>query len=309
VLRTRRRRCLLCLATAVAASACLVPTATAAHVDPQVAGLQVALRAYKVYAGPIDGISGPATRRGIRHFQKRVGLQVDGVAGPATRRAFGPLGRPLFGKRTLQRGLFGFDVSVLQFLLARRGELVPISGYFDARTARALRHYQRTHELSADGVAGKLTLTALTPAPAHAAKAALVRSTSSVQSRVTTLLDYWADHYGVDRRLVRAVAWQESGYQTNLTSSAGAWGVMQILPGTWKYVETVLIGRPVPHTTSGNIHVGVAYLRQLLREFGGSERRALAAWNQGPASLRRHGALRETKAFVANVLALRSSPI
>jgi Transglycosylase SLT domain/Putative peptidoglycan binding domain len=309
VLRTRRRRCLLCLVTVVAASACLVPTATAAHVDPQVAGLQVALRAYKLYAGPIDGISGPATRSGIKHFQKRVGLQVDGVAGPATRRAFGPLGRPLFGKRTLQRGLFGFDVSVLQFLLARGGELVPISGYFDARTARALRHYQRAHELSADGVAGKLTLTALTPQSADAAKAALVRSTSSTPSRVTALLDYWADHYGVDRRLVRAVAWQESGYQTNLTSSAGAWGVMQILPGTWKYVETVLIGHPVPHTTSGNIHVGVAYLRQLLREFGGSERRALAAWNQGPASLRRRGALRETKAFVANVLALRRSPI
>jgi hypothetical protein len=309
VLRTRRRRCLLCLATVVAASACLVPTATAAYVDPQVAGLQVALRAYKLYTGPIDGISGPATRSGIKLFQKRVGLQVDGVAGPATRRAFGPLGRPLFGKRTMQRGLFGFDVSVLQFLLARGGELVPISGYFDARTARALRHYQRAHELSADGVAGRLTLTALTPPPARAAQAVLVRSTSATPSRVTALLDYWADHYGVDRRLVRAVAWQESGYQTNLTSSAGAWGVMQILPGTWKYVEKVLIGHPVPHTTSGNIHVGVAYLRQLLREFGGSERRALAAWNQGPASVRRHGALRETKAFVANVLALRRSPI
>lgn len=309
MLRTRRRRLLLCLVTVVAASACAVPTALAGKVDPQVAGLQVALRAYKLYAGPVDGISGPATRRGVKRFQKRVGLQVDGVAGPATRRAFGPLGRPLFGKRTLQRGLFGFDVSVLQFLLARGGQLVPISGYFDARTARALRHFQRAHALIADGVAGKLTLTAFAPPATRAAKAVPVRSTTSVRSHVTTLLDYWADHYGVDRRLVRAVAWQESGYHTNLTSSAGAWGVMQILPGTWKYIEMVLVGHPVPHTTSGNIHVGVAYLRQLLREFGGSERRALAAWNQGPASLRRRGALRETRAFVANVLALRRSSI
>lgn len=308
MLRTRRRR-LLCLLAVVAASACLVPTATAAKVDPQVAGLQVALRAYKLYAGPIDGISGPATRRGVKRFQKRVGLQVDGVAGPATRRAFGPLGRPLFGKRTMQRGLFGFDVSVLQFLLARGGELVPISGYFDARTAGALRRFQRAHALTADGVAGERTLTAFAPPAAPRPQAVLVSSTSSVQSQVRPLLDYWADHYGVDRRLVRAVAWQESGYQPNLTSSAGAWGVMQIQPATWTYVETVLIGHPVPHTTSGNIHVGVAYLRHLLREFGGSERRALAAWNQGPASVRKHGALRETRAFVRNVLALRSSLI
>ena len=126
---------------------------------------------------------------------------------------------------------------------------------------------------------------------------------------VRTLLDRWAAHYGVDKKLVRAVAWMESGYQTNLTSAAGAWGVMQILPGTWSYVETILIGREVPRTASGNIRVGVAYLRQLLREFDGNERKALAGWYQGPASVRRNGVLRETKVFVANVLALRDSSV
>ena len=47
------------------------------------------------------------------------------------------------------------------------------------------------------------------------------------------MLDSWAAHYGVDRRLVRAVVWMESGFQTDLTSLVGAWGVMQITPGTW----------------------------------------------------------------------------
>src|ERR671937_3023210 len=134
--------------------------AAAARVDPQVAGLQVALRAYGLYSGPIDGIAGPATARGVRGFQRRAGLVVDGKAGPATRRALGPLGRPLFGKRTLRRGLFGWDVSALQFLLARRGELVPISGYFDGRTERALRRFQRARRLAVDGVVGARTLTA-----------------------------------------------------------------------------------------------------------------------------------------------------
>jgi hypothetical protein len=303
----RTVRPILCVLALVAASSWLAPTA-AARVNPQVAGLQVALRAYKLYGGPIDGISGPATRRGIKRFQQRVGLQVDGRPGRATRSAFGPLGRPLFGKRTMHRGLFGWDVSVLQFLLARRGELVPISGYFDARTARALRHFQHARRLVADGVAGTQTFAVLRSREPTTAKPVLVR-TSTPTKQVPALLDYWSAHYAVDRRLVRAVAWMESGFQTDLTSSVGAWGVMQILPGTWSYVETVLIGRTVPRTASGNIHVGVAYLRQLLREFGGDERQALAAWYQGPTSVRKRGAIRETKIFVANVLALRSSSI
>lgn len=282
----------------------------AARADPQVAGLQVALRAYGLYGGPIDGISGPATRRGVRRFQQRAGLTVDGRAGRSTRRALGPLGHPLFGRRTLRLGRFGWDVSVLQFLLARRGELVPIDGYFDARTELALRRFQRARRLAADGIAGTRTLAAFTQRTPTALHPVLVRAvTSTPTTRVRALLDYWAAHYGVDRKLVRAVAWMESGYQTNLTSPVGAWGVMQILPPTWAYVETVLVGGDVPRTASGNIRVGVLYLRELLREFAGSERLALAAWYQGPASVRQRGALGETKVFVANVLALRDGSV
>jgi hypothetical protein len=292
-------------------SAAAPSTAAAAGVNPQTAGLQVALRAYGLYSGAIDGIAGPATRRGVAQFQRRVGLRPDGVAGPATRRAFGPLGRPLFGRRTLHRGIFGWDVSVLQFLLARRGELVPVSGYFDARTEHALRHFQRARNLAVDGIAGSRTLAAFrhrSPVAVHPVLVSSVSATPAAQVRA--LLDYWAGLYGVDRQLVRALAWMESGFQTNLTSKAGAWGVMQILPPTWLYVETVLLGgQKVPHTASGNIRVGVLFLRQLLREFNGSERLALAGWYQGPASVRRRGLLKETKRFVANVQALQGSSV
>jgi len=301
-----RRLVLICVLVGL----CWAPAATAARVDPQVAGLQVALRAFGVYTGPVDGIAGPATKRGVVRFQRRAGLTPDGKAGAATRRAFGPLGRPLFGRRAMRRGSFGWDVAVLQFLLARRGELVPVSGYFDARTDAALRRFQRARRLAADGVAGSRTLAAFHGRSPTAVKPVLVKATTATPaSRVRALLDYWAAHYGVDRKLVRAVAWMESGYQTNLTSSAGAWGVMQILPVTWSYAETVLIGQKVPRTASGNIRVGVAFLRQLLREFAGDERKALAAWYQGPASVRKNGILRESKVFVANVLALKSSAL
>jgi peptidoglycan hydrolase-like protein with peptidoglycan-binding domain len=300
-----RRAVLICFAAAF----WLAPTA-AARVDPQVAGLQVALRAFGVYTGAIDGIAGPSTKRGVMKFQERAGLRADGKAGPATRRALGPLGRPLFGKRPMRRGLFGWDVAVLQFLLARRGELVPVDGYFDARTDRALRRFQKARRLAADGVAGSRTFAAFTrPAPT-AVKPVLVKAISTTPAdRVRVLLDYWAAHYGVERKLVRALAWMESGYQADLTSSAGAWGVMQILPVTWSYAETVLIGKKVPRTASGNIRIGVVYIRQLLREFRGNERRALAAWYQGPASVRKNGILAESKIFLRNVLALKSSSL
>jgi hypothetical protein len=299
-------RRLLCLSAFLLVA--LPPAPASARVIPQVAGLQVALRAYGLYLGPIDGIAGPATTRGVRRFQQRVGLPVDGRAGLATRRAMGPLGRPLFGKRTLRRGAFGWDVSVLQFLLARRGELVPIDGFFDAQTERALRRFQRARSLAADGVAGTRTFAAFTRRAPQAVRPVLVRSVTPA-NKVRALLDKWAVRYGVDKKLVRAVAWMESGFQTNLTSAAGAWGVMQILPVTWSYVETVLVGHKVPRTTSGNIRVGVVYLRQLLREFAGDERKALAGWYQGPVSVRKRGVLRETKVFVANVLALRDSSV
>ena len=104
-------------------------------------------------------------------------------------------------------------------------------------------------------------------------------------------------------RFIRALAWIESGWQPNVVSSVGAFGVMQVTPATWEFVQTVLVGHPIARTVDGQIQVGVLFIRHLYREFGGNVRRALAAYNQGPASLRRNGMYRETRRFVANVLA------
>jgi LysM repeat protein len=116
----------------------------------------------------------------------------------------------------------------------------------------------------------------------------------------------WSAHYGVDARLVRALAWMESGYQPGVVSSAGAVGVMQVMPDTWEYVETVLIGHSVPRTADGNVRVGTAFLAHLLRAFGGDERRALAAYYQGERAVRRIGLLPESKRYVASILALKN---
>jgi hypothetical protein len=289
---------------AVLAGLTLVATAQAGN--PQIAGLQVALRAYGLYNGPIDAIAGPKTVSATRAFQRRAGIPVDGRAGPATRRALGPLGTPVFGRRTLRRGLFGWDVSVLQFMLARRSQLVPVYGFFDRATERALRRYQRSRRLAADGVAGPVTISALARGTRGVRPARPRRPQPAPATSVRAMLTNWAIAYRLDPGLVRALAWMESGFQPGLVSSAGARGVMQVLPGTRHYVQSILIGHKVPNSTSGNIRIGVVYLRQLLREFRWSHKRALAAWYQGPASLRRHGQLPVTRQFVANVLALRT---
>ena len=289
-------RRLAALCAAIAALGFAEPAA--AVTNPQIAGLQVALRARGLYGGPIDAIAGPATVRAVRTFQRRHGLVVDGIAGPQTRRALGRLGRPLFGRRTMRRGYVGWDVSVLQFLLGRRGfRPGGIDGRFGLGTEQAVRRYQRGARLLVDGIAGTATIGSLSPSAAGGravTKAAIRRS-----------IDFWARWYGIDPRLARALAWMESGYQPNLTSHAGAWGVMQVTGATWEFVETVLLGAPVPRTAYGNVRVGVAYLHHLLHAFRGSERLALAAYHQGPYSLRRRGMFGETRRFVAAVLALR----
>jgi LysM repeat protein len=149
------------LALAAALAAGLGAVAPAAALNPQHAGLQVALRAQGLYLGPIDGLVGPRTVAAVRAFQRSHRLRVTGIADLRTRRALGPLGTPLFGSRTLTRGTFGWDVAVLQFLLNRHGVRVPVNAYLYGTTVRGLQRYHRALHVTADGVAGPATVAAL----------------------------------------------------------------------------------------------------------------------------------------------------
>jgi peptidoglycan hydrolase-like protein with peptidoglycan-binding domain len=293
---------LTCLSVVTALA---LPAAAHAVTNPQIPGLQVALKARGYYAGPIDGIAGAMSATGVRRFQRHVGIVVDGVAGPITRGKLGRLGRPLFGQRHLiVSGNVGWDVSVLEFFLKRRGFWPgSVDGHFTERTRRAVMRYQRGRHLAVDGLVGPQTLASF------GVRSAVPQPTHSTARRsgkgARALLGYWARYYGLRPSLVKALAWQESGFQQHVRSSVGARGVMQVTPQTWSYVEMVLLGRNVRHGMDGNIHVGVAYLRQLLHEFHFNLRLAIGAYNQGPAAVRAHGLFPKTRAFVANVLALR----
>ena len=113
--------------------------------------------------------------------------------------------------------------------------------------------------------------------------------------------------HGISPSLAAAVAWQESGFQNGVVSSANARGVMQILPGTWTWIQDQLADRQLsPDSAVDNVHAGVMYLRQLLADSRGDEATALASYYQGAASVRQLGLLPDTQRYVANVTALKS---
>jgi LysM repeat protein len=111
--------------------------------------------------------------------------------------------------------------------------------------------------------------------------------------------------HGVSPSLAAAVAWQESGFQNGVVSSANARGVMQVLPGTWDWIQQQSGQRLDPNSATDNVRAGVMYLGQLLRDFGGDEASAVASYYQGAASVKRLGLLPETQRYVADVMALR----
>lgn len=117
-----------------------------------------------------------------------------------------------------------------------------------------------------------------------------------------------ASEHGVPPSLAEAIAEQESGFNNALTSSADARGVMQILPGTWSWINQNLAGSPplAPASAASNVRGGVLLLQWLLSESEGDPARAAAGYYQGLESVRQQGELPETEQYVNSVLAQQS---
>jgi soluble lytic murein transglycosylase-like protein len=159
-----------------------------------------------------------------------------------------------------------------------------------------------------------LKLPAGAPAPAHAAQPAPVARVVPAASPQPspgvlsgTQVSQLAAQHGVPGSLAAAIGWQESGFNNAMVSSANARGIMQILPGTWDWVQQNLASAPLnPASAEDNVRAGAMYLGRLLRETEGDPALAAAGYYQGLASVRRMGMLPETRRYVDNVLALRA---
>ncbi|HVB78224.1 MAG TPA: transglycosylase SLT domain-containing protein [Candidatus Nitrosotalea sp.] len=120
------------------------------------------------------------------------------------------------------------------------------------------------------------------------------------------LLVQAAHEEGVDPALVLAVSEWESGQNQAAVSADGAVGLMQIMPSTAAWAGPHLLGHQVDvHDPAANALIGAALLARYLKEFGGDEQLALAAYYQGPTSVRKHGIEDSSRPYVKGILDLR----
>jgi LysM repeat protein len=104
--------------------------------------------------------------------------------------------------------------------------------------------------------------------------------------------------------LALAVAWQESGWRDRVVSSAGAIGVMQLLPATADWVSATMLGERINlWNARSNVRAGVALLKHYLARYG-KRPMALAAYYQGQIGTDRHGIYPISQSYVGSILLL-----
>lgn len=128
----------------------------------------------------------------------------------------------------------------------------------------------------------------------------LNRKTSSSERDLDAIFAAAAKEYEVPENLLKAVAKAESNFRADATSSCGAIGIMQLMPGTARSLGVI-----DPYDPEQNIMGGAKYLSGLLKQFDGNVSHALAAYNAGPGNVKKYHGIPpfpETQHYVTKVL-------
>lgn len=120
------------------------------------------------------------------------------------------------------------------------------------------------------------------------------------KSEILNIINEVSNKYDVDPKLIEALVKQESGFNPNAKSKAGALGLMQLMPATAKG-----LGITDPMDPRQNIEGGVKYVKSMLNRFNGNIILALAAYNAGPNAVRKYDGVppyKETQNYVRSIL-------
>ncbi|MGZ8563514.1 MAG: LysM peptidoglycan-binding domain-containing protein [Candidatus Limnocylindria bacterium] len=161
-------------------------------------------------------------------------------------------------------------------------------------------------------VGQRLTVPGTTAAPsgadAGASSSARMNALVAARADIGAIIVAEASAQGVPVAFALAVAWQESGWQPGVVSSAGAVGVMQLTPPTADWVAGAMLHAKITLTDArSNVRAGVRLLKHYLARYGNDKSLTLAAYYQGQTAADRHGIYRVTRPYIASILALEAA--
>ena len=125
---------------------------------------------------------------------------------------------------------------------------------------------------------------------------------TDTKSEIMEIVNRTCKKYDMDPKLIEAVIKQESGFNKDAKSKAGALGLMQLMPKT---AESLGVNDPMD--PEQNIEGGVKYLKGLLEKFHGNKILALASYNAGPNAVEKYGGVppyKETQNYVRSILSM-----